>query len=234
MVGPSGWCREGPVPVRPGAPHREPVIRSGRGGRECRIGTGSFVCVNAERAWSAVDPGFSLGPESFTIADTTGLGEGVVTYVSPEVCDDQGNCATGELEVQLDLTAPVIVLDAPPDGGSVLQEDFVAPTCVATDSLSGLDGVCSVSLSDPVPVLGGERYAATATAGDVAGNQAQVSSTFTVIVDADAPTIEATPDRPANGAGWWDGPVTFAFSCDDPGSGVASCPDPVTVSIDGA
>ncbi len=181
-----------------------------------------------------MDPGFSLGPETFTIANTTGLGKGVNTYTSPQVCDNQGNCTTGELEVSLDLTPPVITLNAPPDGGNVLQADFEAPTCTATDALSGLDGVCTVVISAPSPVPGGAQYTATATAADVAGNQAEESSTFTVIIDANAPAVEATPDRPANTTGWWDGPVTFTFTCYDPGSGVASCPDPVTVDTEGA
>ena len=187
-----------------------------------------------EIQWSATDPGFSLGPDTFTIPNTTGITEGITIHTSSEVCDNEGNCATGQLEVKLDLTAPVINLDAPPDGGSVFQSDFVAPTCTATDALSGLDGVCSVTLSDPTPVLGGNEYTATATANDVAGNQRETTSTFTVVADADAPTIDATPTPEANDAGWWNGPVTYSFTCDDPGSGVATCPDPVTIVTEGA
>ena len=105
---------------------------------------------------------------------------------------------------------------------------------MATDALSGIAAECSVVVSDPVEVTGGLVYTATASATDIAGNTAEVSSTFTVIVDPDAPEIVAAPDRQANDVGWWNGPVTFTFSCSDAESGVASCPAPVTVDAEGA
>lgn len=187
----------------------------------------------AEIEWTATDPGFSLGPETFTVANTAPLAEGIHSYASSEVCDDQGNCTSGQLEVRLDITAPTIALDAPADGTSVLQADYVPPTCDAADTLSGLDGSCTLTLSEPIETPGGIIYTAVASARDIAGNTAGASSTFTVIFDADAPVIEAAPDRPANN-GWWNGPVTFTFTCHDPGSGVAECPNPVTLDTDGA
>jgi hypothetical protein len=53
-------------------------------------------------------------------------------------------------------------------------------------------------------------------------------------VDREGPTIVAEADRPASDAGWYDGPVTFTFTCGDAVSGVADCPDPVTLSGAGA
>ena len=52
-------------------------------------------------------------------------------------------------------------------------------------------------------------------------------------VDREGPTIVAEADRPANANGWYDGPVTFTFTCGDGVSGVATCPDPVTFSASG-
>jgi len=53
-------------------------------------------------------------------------------------------------------------------------------------------------------------------------------------VDREGPTIVAEADRPASASGWYDGPVTFTFTCADAVSGVADCPDPVTLSNAGA
>ncbi len=52
-------------------------------------------------------------------------------------------------------------------------------------------------------------------------------------VDREGPTITAEPDRPANANGWYDGPVTFTFTCGDAVSGVEDCPDPVTLATAG-
>jgi hypothetical protein len=62
-----------------GAPHREPVIRSGCSGRECHIGTGSLVCVNAERVSSMVSLAWGFGGEDdLERAGVAGALEGVV------------------------------------------------------------------------------------------------------------------------------------------------------------
>ena len=53
-------------------------------------------------------------------------------------------------------------------------------------------------------------------------------------VDRGGPTIVAEADRAANSNGWYDGPVTISFECADAVSGVASCPEPVTLSDAGA
>ena len=73
------------------------------------------------------------------------------------------------------------------------------------------------------------------TATDRAGN----STTITVPVvgaDQDPPAITASVSPPANAAGWHNtaGPVTVTYTCsDDGGSGVASCPPPATVNVEG-
>ena len=52
--------------------------------------------------------------------------------------------------------------------------------------------------------------------------------------DSQPPTIDVTIDPPANAAGWHHAAATVTFECSDDLSGVASCPDPVTVSGEGA
>lgn len=60
---------------------------------------------------------------------------------------------------------------------------------------------------------------------------------FTLVLlgaDNENPTITASVSPAANAAGWHRGPVTVTFTCSDATSGIASCPDPVIVSTDGA
>lgn len=161
-------------------------------------------------------------------------GEGVDQLVTGEVSDFAGNTNQADVTVSIDVTAPEVTLLAPVDGTSVLLADYAAPMCSATDALSGLDGACSVEVTDPTPVVGGLVYTATAIATDHADNVTAVSSTYTVIIDDEAPIIVATPDRDSNSAGWYAGTVTYTFEWYDSGTRVDVCPGPVTVSGEGA
>ena len=57
---------------------------------------------------------------------------------------------------------------------------------------------------------------------------------YTLANDATPPTITATVSPAANAAGWHHSDVTVTFTCDDPESGITSCPSPVTVTTEGA
>ncbi len=53
-------------------------------------------------------------------------------------------------------------------------------------------------------------------------------------IDNDPPTIVATADPGPNAHGWNNAAVTVRFECVDATSGIASCPDPIVVSAEGA
>ncbi|HET7072826.1 MAG TPA: PxKF domain-containing protein [Mycobacterium sp.] len=81
----------------------------------------------------------------------------------------------------------------------------------------------------------------TGSADDNAGNHG--TDSFHFHLDKTAPTISAavTPGSPDGNNGWYVHAVLVTFSCADPaaangaaGSGVATCPDPVTLSQNGA
>lgn len=55
-----------------------------------------------------------------------------------------------------------------------------------------------------------------------------------VAIDSTPPSVTGVVDPPANSAGWRNEPVTVTWTCVDAVSGVASCPEPATVSGDGA
>ena len=56
---------------------------------------------------------------------------------------------------------------------------------------------------------------------------------YTLTNDATPPTITATVSPAANAAGWHHSDVTVTFACDDPDSGITTCPPPVTVTTEG-
>lgn len=183
--------------------------------------TVSFTCVDG-------GSGVASCPAPVVVS-----GEGAGQVVSGTATDNASNSATATASVSLDRTAPSLVLDSPADGSSVPVAGYVAPSCSASDEVSGLDGVCQVIVSAPVMVVGGLRYTATASTRDAAGNEATLSRTYTVVTDAAAPEIAAQPDRGPNAYGWYSGSVTYSFTCTDE-SPIASCPSPVTITTQGA
>lgn len=60
----------------------------------------------------------------------------------------------------------------------------------------------------------------------------QTTSLLTAL-DSTPPTISASRAPEANEFGWTNAPVTVSFTCADSGSGVATCPDPITVTTEG-
>src|SRR5215208_5365672 len=94
--------------------------------------------------------------------------------------DNAGNTAAAANfgPIKIDKTDPNVSLNGgPADGQSYFFGDTpAAPTCDASDDLSGLDGACSVSgYSSAVGT-----HTVTATATDNAGNENTASSTYTV------------------------------------------------------
>lgn len=114
--------------------------------------------------------------KSVTVTD-----EGETTVDSPAFSDQAGNeTAAGakKATVKIDRTDPLVSLSGgPADGGSYTWGSVpAAPTCDASDALSGLAGACSVSgYSTAVG-----DHTVTATAIDRAGNSAIQQLTYTV------------------------------------------------------
>ena len=81
--------------------------------------------------------------------------------------------------INIDKTPPTVSLVGGPANGGTYYFGFVpaAPTCSASDALSGLDGSCSVSgYSTAVG-----SHTVTASAKDKASNSASASATYTVL-----------------------------------------------------
>jgi hypothetical protein len=175
---------------------------------------------------------------SFSCAD---LGSGVAVCPAPIVVttdganqkfsgtaiDQAGNIAVATVSVDVDKGAPTIAAQvSPPPNASGWNNGDVTVSFSCADSGSGVAS-CPSSV-----VLGAEGTGqiVSRTATDAAGNSA--STSVTLNIDKTMPTIVASTSPAPNSAGWNTGSVTVTFTCADAGSGIATCPQPITVSTD--
>jgi hypothetical protein len=112
--------------------------------------------------------------------DETLSGEGASQSSTGTATDAAGNTASTTVNnINIDKTNPLVSLVGGPADGSEHYFGFVpsAPTCSASDALSGLDGVCSVSgYSNAVG-----NHTVTATAKDKAANTNSASNAYKVL-----------------------------------------------------
>jgi hypothetical protein len=112
--------------------------------------------------------------------DQTLSSEGVDQSVIGAAVDNAGNIASATVSgINIDKTAPTVTLVGGPAVGGSYYFGFVpaAPTCSASDALSGLEGSCSVSGYSAA--VG--NHTVTASATDKAGNSASDSASYTVL-----------------------------------------------------
>lgn len=106
--------------------------------------------------------------------------EGAGQVASGTCTDKAGNESDpATATVNIDLTIPLVSLVGGPADGGTYYFGFVpaAPTCDASDALSGLDGSCNVTgYSNAIGT-----HTVTASATDKAGNSASDSATYTVL-----------------------------------------------------
>ena len=193
------------------------------------------------------DDGWFVGPVtvSFTCADD---GSGIAVCPKPLVVDadgagrtasatavdNAGNTATATIAVNVDRTAPSaigVVLDTngqpltPSGSGWYKIPVLVRFTC--QDATSGI-AACPADVS----LAEGARQMASGIARDKAGNTF-VAHVDNIDVDLTRPRITAAATTRPNADGWYAGDVTVHFECADDLSGIASCPEDVTLRQDG-
>jgi hypothetical protein len=110
------------------------------------------------------------------VGDTT-LGEGEDQSVTGTATDWAGNTASDTVsDIDIDKTPPGVSLVGGPGASYYFGDDPAAPTCDASDALSGL---ASCVVTGGGTSVGAHSYTATAT--DMAGNTATATLNYTVL-----------------------------------------------------
>lgn len=164
--------------------------------------------------------------------------EGASQIISRSASDSGGNSATASVTLKIDKTPPVVAISSPASGATVANPQLTI-TGTLSDALSGVSSAtCSGSPAALAQgVLSCSRTLITGLntiivqAVDVAGNSTAISLPITL--NTPPLTISATPSPAPNAAGWNNSNVTVTFACSG-GTGTLSCPQPVTVSTEGA
>lgn len=128
----------------------------------------------------------------------------------------------------IDNDPPVITAVASPAANAAgWNNSNITVTFTCSDATSGI-------ASCPLPAAvstDGANQIISGQAVDKAGNTANASVTLSI--DKSAPFISAAPRPAPNAAGWNNTDVTVTFTCSDALSGIATCPQPSTVSSEG-
>lgn len=150
-----------------------------------------------------------------------------------------------------DATAPTIAFTQSPATSGWFTAAPAAVTVTATDSDGAgvaslactLDGN-AVALTSPgstattrygqATTSTDGNHAVACQAADATGNTASYAAHQTHLkLDATAPSITGAALTSPNGNGWYNGPVTVHFTCNDATSGVATCPADSVISSQG-
>ena len=185
--------------------------------------------------WTCSDAGSGFATDACP-ANSPVSGEGKDLSATASVSDLADNAAVGTVSgINIDATAPSTDISAP----SAWTNTDATVSFAATDNLSG------VAATHYIVNGGAEQTGTTATfidegvynldvwSVDKAGN-VETHKSAQVNIDKSAPTITHTQDPVANSDGWNNTDVTITFSCNDTGgSGLKSCPDPITETHQG-
>ncbi|HZQ83294.1 MAG TPA: hypothetical protein VFA83_00575 [Acidimicrobiales bacterium] len=167
------------------------------------------------------------------------IGSGQVEYLVQAV-DSSGNVASTTNKGDLFDSVPPVT-GSPDIHAAVNATDgngwYPNNTTITLDGPSGTTfavadnggAATTYNSGQAIPVTGGGVHTLHYVA-----NPSGASGDVTVPVDVNPPTISSGADRPANGNGWYNAPVTVHFTCADGESGVAVCEPDHAVSTDGA
>lgn len=153
------------------------------------------------------------------------------TTVTCNATDAAGNSATPTTFVVhvVDTTDPTFSCGSA-DG--IWHPDDQSVACTASDSGSGLATPAAFNLSTSVPADAetDSAYTDSQNVCDLAGNCVTAGPIGPFKIDKKAPSVSASPDRPADFGGWYNHALTITFTGTDGGSGLASCDPAVNYS----
>ncbi len=182
--------------------------------------------------WSAQDPQPSWGPAG-TPAPTTASDEGVNTYTSSPSCDLAGNCATGNIQLSIDLTDPTLSLRTPADGTTFSLGAVVTADYSCDDVLSGVSSCTgTVPSGDRIDTSTVGPHPFTVTGTDAAGNDASAVATYTITGN-----VPSAPEGVSAAAGDAKSTISWTVPTDTGGSPITSytvtaAPGGATTNVD--
>ncbi|MCU1692486.1 MAG: hypothetical protein JWM64_1577, partial [Frankiales bacterium] len=189
-------------------------------------GDGGWYRAPVTAEVTCVDPAPKSGVvtcTSSTLSEDTAAGD-VVLHST----DAAGNATTRTLSgVKLDGAAPTVALslsDKANSAGWINSKVTATPVC--DDALSGI-----AACAEATTLVQGAGQTVTAEAVDNAGNRAS-TSLAAINVDTTPPAIAAVVKGTKFG-NYYISKVTVEFTCDDDLSGIASCPQTVTLDSEG-
>jgi hypothetical protein len=151
--------------------HSQPTITyQGRTSANENGWNNSSVTVN----WSC---GNAILDSISTTVDSEGYNQSTTGICTGSDGDTASDTQTG---INIDKTQPIIVINGVADGNKYFLGAVPTASCTATDSLSEVDGLCSIIVTgDPADGVGPHSFIATAT--DKAGNIAIQNGGYTVV-----------------------------------------------------
>jgi hypothetical protein len=171
-----------------------------------------------------------VGPSDFN-EDVSSIQRPISLQVSNQISVELRSKPGASITVQVigvDNDPPTIKASiTPAPNAAGWNNTNVTVTFTCSDATSG------VAICPPPQTLvnDGANQGVFGTATDKAGNTA--STSVTVNLDKTPPIVTALATPGPNAAGWNKTPVTVAFFCSDPTSGIAICPQTQTLSSDG-
>ena len=143
--------------------------------------------------------------------------QGANQKVSTTIEDIAGNSKSYEVELNIDLTAPVITpVIEPAANAAGWHNANVNMSFICSDVLSGIKNCANAQVINTE----GVSVAVNASAHDFAGNS--TASIATINLDKTPPIISQSFSAQANSNGWYDQAVTVSYVCSDALSGLVA------------
>jgi hypothetical protein len=197
------------------------IVLAGNDGSGSGVATTDYAIDNA-----ACTPAALGGCLTYTGSPLNPVGDGshTLTFFSQDVA---GNVEAAHVQSLKVDTRPPVITCATPDGAWHATD--VALACSASDGISGLanpsDAGFSLSTSVPAGVETNNAITGSRTVADLAGNAATAGPIGGNMVDKAPPAI--TIIAPNSSSYELNQAVMANYTCNDGGSGVATCAGPV-------
>jgi hypothetical protein len=207
--------------------------------------SGWFVTSGIPVAFQATDGGSGVKATYYTIDGgprqtygepfTADLSTGVhtITYWSVDLAgNEEVHEATNTVQVKVDTIAPAITGSRTPAANSFgWNNTNVDVTFECTDADSGIAGIAGCGPDQPVANEGAGQHV-QGDAQDVAGNKSS-TTVGGINIDKTPPSLYGTATTDPNGALWYKGNVTVAWSGEDGLSGIDPASQPANSVITG-